>query len=160
MATHWKQLINLDYIGAYSLGGNDLVVKIQSVAKEMVTGDKGKKEMCMVARLENQKPFIINRTNAKMITKLCNSPYIEDWVGKSITLYVSTTSVAGETVECLRVRPTLPTVGGRAKIELTPESDKWADAVKFIAEGGTVEKLLTRYMISEDNQMLLKGGEI
>jgi hypothetical protein len=108
--THYKQLINLDYLGSYSLDGKDLTVKIIKVVQEPVTGTGGKKELCMIAKLEGQKDFILNRTNAKMITKLYGSPYIEDWEGKSITLYSSTTSVGGETVECLRIRPTLPVV--------------------------------------------------
>lgn len=117
--THWKQLINLDYIGAYSLDGKDLTVKITSVGQEQVTGDKGKKEMCMVAHLEGQKPFIINRTNAKTITKIYNTPYLEDWVGKYITLFPTTTSVGGEVVECLRVRQTVPQV---AKVDYSAQT--------------------------------------
>ena len=67
-----------------------------------------KKKIAPVASLKGQKPFIINRTNAKTISKLYDTPYIEDWVGKKITLFPTTTRVAGETVECLRVRPSLP----------------------------------------------------
>lgn len=150
---HWRTMINLDYIGAYMLDGKDMVVKIQSIKKEEVTGDKGKTEMCMVAQLEGQKPFIINRTNSKMLTKLMNSPYIDDWCGKSITIYPTTTSVGGETVECLRIRPTLPEI--KAKIELVPEHPKWATAVTFIGKGGKIEDLLKSYTISEENQTKL-----
>lgn len=107
--THWKKLVNPEYIGAYSLeDGKDLTVSIEKVIREMVTGDGGKKEECTVAYLVGQKPLILNRTNSKTITKIYNSPYIEDWAGKKITLYATTTRVAGETVECLRIRPTIP----------------------------------------------------
>ena len=107
--THWKKLINPEYIGAYSLeNGKDLTVSIEKVIREMVTGDGGKKEECTVAYLVGQKPLILNRTNSKTITKIYNSPYIEDWAGKKITLYATTTRVAGETVECLRIRPAIP----------------------------------------------------
>lgn len=107
--THWKKLVNPDYIGAYSLDdGKDLTVTVEKVVREMVTGDGGKKEECTVAYLKGQKPLILNRTNSKTITKLYNSPYIEDWAGKQITLYATTTRVAGETVECLRIRPQIP----------------------------------------------------
>jgi len=147
--THWKQFCNLDYIGGYSLNGKDLNVKITSIGQEQVVGDKGKKEMCLVAHLEGNKPFIINRTNAKMISKLVGSPFVENWVGKSITLFTSTTSVAGETVECLRIRPTLPTT--KAKVELTPEHPKWDSAVQFVAKGGKVEELLKSYNITPEN---------
>ena len=76
----------------------------------MVTGNGGKKEECTVAKLKDMKPFILNRTNSKTITKLAGSPYIEDWEGLTITVYATTTSVAGEAVECLRVRPMLPRI--------------------------------------------------
>lgn len=103
--THWKRLVNPDYIGAYALpDGEDLTVTIDYVQNEVVTGSGGKKEECMVAHLVGQKPLILNMTNSKSIHKLYG-PYIEDWKGKQITLYASTTKLAGEVVECLRIRP-------------------------------------------------------
>lgn len=109
--THWKRLINLDYIGAYSLeDGKDLNITIEKVVRELVTGNGGKKEECTVAYLRGQKPFIINRTNGKMIQKILGTPFIEDWQGKTVTVYATTTKVAGEEVECLRVRPVLPKI--------------------------------------------------
>lgn len=104
--THWKLLMNPDYIGAYWLPpGEDVTVTIDHVVREIITGNGGKKEECTVAHLKNGvKPFILNATNSKTIAHLYG-PYIEDWAGKKITLYASTTKLAGETVECLRVRP-------------------------------------------------------
>ena len=108
---HWKQLINPDYIGAYTLNGQkEMNITILKVVREMVTGNGGKKEECTVAKLKDMKPFILNRTNSKTITKLAGSPYIEDWEGLTITVYATTTSVAGDTVDCLRVRPMLPRI--------------------------------------------------
>jgi hypothetical protein len=106
--THWKTFVNPLYIGAYTLEGKDLTVKITAVKREMVKGEGGKEETCTVAYLEGQKPFIVNRTNAKTITRVTGSPYIEDWIGKSVTLFPTTTKVAGDVVECLRVRATVP----------------------------------------------------
>ena len=108
--THWKQMVNMDYIGSYALtDGKDLTLTIDHVTREMVTGNGGKKEQCMVLYFKERdyKPMILNRTNAKSITNLCSSPYIEDWSGHRITLYVTTTRLGGETVECLRIRPTV-----------------------------------------------------
>ena len=107
--THWKQLVNTDYIGAYALDGQDLTLTIKTVQHEQVTGTNGKKEVCPVAYFaEDCKPMILNRTNMKQITKLYNSPYIEDWSGKKITIYPTTTKLGGEVVECLRIRPVIP----------------------------------------------------
>lgn len=107
--THWKQLVNTDYIGAYALDGQDMTLTIKMVRHEQITGTNGKKEVCPVAYFrEEQKPMILNRTNMKQITKLYSSPYVEDWEGKKITLYPTTTKLGGEVVECLRIRPTIP----------------------------------------------------
>jgi len=108
--THWKQLVNTDYIGAYALGGEDLTLTIRETRRELVIGANGKKEDCMVIHWmeRDYKPLILNRTNAKSITKLLGSAYVEDWSGKRITLYPTTTKFGGEVVECLRIRPTLP----------------------------------------------------
>ena len=107
--THWKRLQNPDYIGAYWLPeGEDVTVVIDYVQREVITGTGGKKEECSVAHLQGVKPFILNTTNSKTIAKLYG-PYIEDWAGKPITLFASTAKLAGDTVECLRVRPVVAT---------------------------------------------------
>lgn len=109
--THWKKLINPDYIGAYALDpGKDLIVTIKSVGREIVTGPDGKKEECTVAHFEEQdvKPMILNSTNSKMIQKIYKTPYIEDWSGRKIQLYVEKIKAFGELVEALRIRPYIP----------------------------------------------------
>jgi len=116
--THWKQLVNTDYLGAYALkDGEDMVLTIKSVRQEMVTGNGGKKESCTVAHFAETgvKPMILNRTNMKTITKLYKSPYIEDWAGKRIQVYQTTTKLAGETVECLRIRDFIPRASAQDK---------------------------------------------
>ena len=108
--THWKKLINPDYLGAYSLDpGKDMVLTIKVVRKEMVTGADGKKEECIVCYWqEEQKPMILNVTNCKMIAKLLKTPYIERWAGHRIQIGSEVVSAFGEKVEALRVRNTLP----------------------------------------------------
>lgn len=150
--THWKKLINPEYIGAYSLeAGKDLTVTIEKVVREMVTGDGGKKEECTVAYLKGHKPLILNRTNSKTITKLYNSPYIEDWAGKQITLYATTTRVAGETVECLRIRPTLPKAD-----ELLQKVIKSVRAVKSRDELNKIWESSKDYYSNQDFMAVIK----
>ena len=112
--TRWEATVNKDYIGAYSLdngeqGYNQLTVTIDRVQTGKIMTNKGE-EVKTIAYLVGQKPMILNRTNMKELTRLFKSPYIEDWVGKSITLFVSTTRLKGEDVECLRVRGFAPKV--------------------------------------------------
>lgn len=144
--THYKRLMNPDYIGAYALNeGEDLTVVIVSVAREIITGTGGKKEECTVARLKNQKPFILNSTNQKSIAKLYG-PFIEDWAGKPITLFASTTKLAGDTVECLRIRPT---VVRRQPPKITDE--RLTAAIEQIKAGNyDVEKLRSSFTLTPE----------
>lgn len=107
--THWKKYFHPDYIGAYALEpGEEKTVRIKHVKQEQVVGINGKKEECTVAHLDGEKPFILNRTNCKTISKIYGSPFIEDWSGKSITIYAAKVSAFGEEVEALRIRQRAP----------------------------------------------------
>jgi hypothetical protein len=143
--THWKSLINPDYLGAYSLpNGEDMTVTIQYVQVEEIIGTGGKKEHCTVAHMDGQKPMILNVTNSKSIAKLYGQ-FIEDWAGKQITLYATTTKLAGEVVECLRIRPKVLVVE-RRKI-----SDKGLSRALAAIKAGTYTtvKLHEEYELTE-----------
>jgi len=157
--THWKKLNNYDYIGAYSLmDGSDkseLVVQIESVSQEIVKGPSNKQDECLVAQLKGQKPFIINATNAKTISKLASSPYVEDWIGLKITLYVATIRAFGSDVDALRIRPTAP-----ALPILTPKHPKWNGAKESIKAGTvTIEQIKTKYSLSAKDEKTLTDGK-
>ena len=112
--THWKKLENPDYLGAYALQPNqDLVVQIKSVGQEEVYNPtNNKKETCTVARFTDPKvkPMILNVTNCKTISKLYDTPYIEDWTGKYISIYIAKVKAFGETVDALRIKNKVPTI--------------------------------------------------
>jgi len=146
--THWKQLVNPDYIGAYALpNGEDLTVTIESVAREVVTMAGGKKEECTVVRLVKNKPFILNATNSKSIHRLYGA-YIEDWAGKRITLYASTTKFGGELVECLRIRPE---VAKPKKQAITDE--RLLKAIASIQDGAyTIEQLYENFSLTDEQK--------
>lgn len=140
--THWKKLTHPDYLGAYALNpGEDRTLTIKSVASEMVTGTDGKKEECIVARFtENEKPMILNKTNMKTIQKLYKTPYIEDWAGKKITIYIEKVKAFGEVVEALRIREQIPRI-------TPPEPDVFCDVCgkKIVAPHGmTVSAMIKR----------------
>lgn len=157
--THWKRLVNLDYLGVYSLEeGNDMNIKIVSVSKENVKSTNGKQEELIVARLENKKPMIINRTNAKTIQRILGTPYIEEWSGKTVTVYADTTKMAGDIVECLRIRSQLPII---EKEELTPiKTAKWQNALSALKNGKSIQDIQKHYKISTDNIKLLENESI
>ena len=104
--THWKKLTNPNYIGAHDFQPNqELTITLDTISNEMVKGQDGKDEQCIVAKIKGaKKPMILNKTNCKIIAKNLGTPYIEEWTGKSITLYVAKVKAFGEYVEAIRVR--------------------------------------------------------
>ena len=103
--THWKKLVNVNYIGAHDLQpGQEVKLTIESVAKELVKGADGKEEQCVVAKIKGTKPMILNKTNMKIITKVLDTPYIEQWAGKTIVVYAAKVKAFGEIVDALRVK--------------------------------------------------------
>jgi hypothetical protein len=128
--THWKKLNNYDYLGAYSLEpGKDMIATIDMVKKEVVTGTGGKKEECMVVTFKERdlKPMIFNRTNAKTVQKIYRTPYIEEWAGRKIQIYIEPNiRVGGETVEGLRVRDFIPSAGNTVDLSCTDCGDQIA----------------------------------
>lgn len=147
--THWKKLSNPNYLGAYDFEqGEKRVVKIKSVAQELVKGVDGKDEQCIVAQLENSKPIILNKTNCKTITKLFQTPHIEEWGGRKITLIVAKVRAFGETVDALRVEAKAPELP-----ELTPSHAKWEQAKSALAAGKvTIEQIKTNYKLSKKHE--------
>lgn len=151
--THWRKLHNPDYFGAYCLlPGQEITVTIKSVGLESVTGQGGSKEQCTVTRFtdSNIKPLILNVVNQKTIQKVYGTPYIEDWVGKSIIIYHTMEKAFGEMMEVVRIRPKKPTT---IKPKFTPDDKNWSKAVQAIASGaGTIKSLKEKFELSEDDE--------
>lgn len=109
--THWKKLDNPDYMGAYSFQPNEeKTLTIARVGQEEVYNpSSSKKETCTVAHFkENEKPMILNNTNCKMISKVHNTPYIDDWVGLAFVVGVQKVKAFGDVVDAVRIKNKKP----------------------------------------------------
>lgn len=109
--THYRQLYDRDYLGAWDLPENkDVVVTIEKAVGGELTGNGGKKaKKPIISFVGKEKKFVCNVTNAKAIAGLYGN-HVEKWAGKKIALYISTTrdpSTGGDT-PCIRVRPQAP----------------------------------------------------
>ncbi len=61
-----------------------VILTISGIKQETVVTLEGKNPETVIRFKEAQKPMILNVTNAKIITKLYDSPFIEDWIDKKI----------------------------------------------------------------------------
>lgn len=114
---HWKNLANYDYLGAYSLDGiaSEITLTIKLIKVERVTANGGAAEDCIVATFEEKnqdgvevKPMVLNKTNCKIIEKVYGTGDVEQWIGKSIIIYSTTTRFQRDIVPCLRVKEEKP----------------------------------------------------
>lgn len=150
--THWRKLQDNKYLGAYAIAeGADLVVTIKDVKRELIDASEGHVEDACVAYLEGGLlPWIVNITNAKSIARLYGE-FIEDWAGKTVTLYKDQTKLDGEIVDCIRVRAERPSPPPK------PISDaRFNQALAQVQAGEyTVEKLRERFILSEAQEAKL-----
>jgi hypothetical protein len=144
--THWKKLDNPNYLGAYSLMDGtktEMNVTIKNVVTEEVKSDRGS-ESCKVAYFEDlDKPMILNTTNSLTIEKLTGSPYIQDWQGQRICLYIATIKAFGSEMDALRIK----SFKGKSALD----SNRFNKAVQAV-KAGTFDKseLLTKYELTKD----------
>jgi hypothetical protein len=112
--------MNPEYLGAYSLeDGKDIVLTIDYIKVETVTGTDGKKEDLPVCHWkEPEKSMILNATNMKMIAKVLNSNYVEDWSGKKVQIGTEKVRAFGDVVDALRIRRYAPKQTSTAHAEL------------------------------------------
>jgi hypothetical protein len=108
---HWKEMTERDYMFAFDLKGRDVTVTIDRIEAGSVVGTGGKKNKKPLAHFregQSRKPLVLSATNCKTIAAMYGNE-TDNWHGKRITLYPTTTQFGGETVECIRVRPQVPT---------------------------------------------------
>jgi hypothetical protein len=125
----YRSMFDRDYIGAWDLKGKDVTVVITKVEARKLRNQKSQATKPIIFFEKAVKGFACNKTNGKTIAAMYGTD-TDQWVGKAITIYATTTSFGSETVECIRVRPGIPKRGAAeqsppiaAPPEATPESE-------------------------------------
>jgi len=147
MKTHFKKLRNPNYLGAWDLMDDNgkttnVVLTIKEVKKEMVFDGKGGSEECVVVHFTEKKPMVMNATNLKTVSKVLESPFIEDWNGKQIELTTKKIKAFGEMHDALRIVATKPNATPAQPVNVTAIKVK-LNACKTLAELQTSWGLLT-----------------
>ena len=111
MPTDYRSLYGKEWLGSWDLQADDVTVTIVSCAGGELTSVGGRKSKKPVLTIKGtEKKIALNATNGKTIASMYGK-HVEDWAGKRITLYKSSTrnpDGSGD-VECIRIRPTIPT---------------------------------------------------
>jgi hypothetical protein len=137
------------YIAAFELHGQDVTLTIERVVAEIIEGTDNRKDKRPVIYFSNgQKPFVANKTNVKIIVgKLGYGTDPKKWAGRSITLYPTTVKAFGETVEAIRVRPTVSQAAPPRETPPKTLSDRAGDAIEALKKAtdvGAVDRLWSK----------------
>jgi len=103
-------MMDREYMYAFDLQGKDVTVTIEKVTQGDLTalgGRKSKKPLCFFREGREKRPLALNSTNCRTIAALYGDD-TSNWIGQRITLYPAETTMAGEKVACIRVRPSVP----------------------------------------------------
>jgi hypothetical protein len=116
-----RSMFDKAFLYHFDLQGRDVTVVISKVTQGKVMGTDGKAQKKPVVYFEGkEKGLALNITNVRTIGSIYGTFEADKWVGKTITLFPTTTSMAGRTVECIRVRPAKP--GKNAPIDTSPDA--------------------------------------
>lgn len=151
--THYRKVFDSPYLSSADVVGQ-VQLTISRVTQEVDKTKKSKDVFNTVYFQEREirageklKPMILNATNSKMLAKITGTPFIEEWGGTRITVYVDPNVKFGrETVEGLRV------MRAQERKSLTPGmSQVWTNAKEAYRRDGSLEKVLQRYEMSEEH---------
>lgn len=120
-----RMLFDKEFLYSFDLQGRDVTVVIDRVKAGVLTGVGGKKNKKPILYFRGkEKGLGLNITNARTIAGMYGGFESEKWIGKSITLYPSTTTFGDKTVDCIRIRPEVPRPAGRGQAPEESEDDR------------------------------------
>ncbi len=107
---HWRQMFApSQYLAADELLGRDVTLTISavSIGELPIEGSSKTEKRPIVTFKERPKQLVLNKTNSKTIARLYGV-ITKDWLGRAVTLYQDKTKLKGQTVDCIRIRSSVP----------------------------------------------------
>lgn len=151
--THYRKVFDSPYLSSMDVV-DPITLSIARVTQE-VDKTKKTKDVFNTAYFaekfirpgEKLKPMILNATNSKMMAKITGSPFIEDWTGVRVTVYVEKGIKFGrDTVDGLRVMP------AAVRKSIAPDNTKmWEAAKAAYMRDGNLDKVLARADMSDEH---------
>lgn len=119
---HFRSMFHSDYVGSWELPkGKDIVVTITRVeAGELNRPGSRDKKLAPILHFDGKKKgMVLNKTNALTIETIYG-PETDDWIGKRIAIYCTTTQFGRQTVDCIRVRDRVPSSSAKKQPQPIP----------------------------------------
>lgn len=151
--THFKRLLDKDYLGAHDLELNkDYTLTIKDIKVTTITNDKGSKQKGVIHWAEKFKPMILTGPNGMKIAELYKANDYENWIGKQVTLYVNQNEKHfGKLMDVVRVRNYVgkPEI---VKVRIELGSDNYNKLLEWMKSNpaNTIKKAEVNYDIADD----------
>ena len=129
---HWELMFDSNFMRWFHLNGWPALMKIKSCVRQELTMQGGIKNKRPVITFENVnskitdlKPLVMNKTNMGAIARILDSNKPNEWKGKEVVLYPTTTEMYDKTLkkmvtrDCIRIR-----AKADAKLESKPTETK------------------------------------
>lgn len=101
---NYLAMYDSDWLRAVDLQGKPRIVTIRKVEGGVVQNLTKKSRKPVVYFKEYTKPLALNKSNGKSIASLYTGETTA-WVGKQVVLYETETTMNGDVVPCIRIRP-------------------------------------------------------
>ena len=102
--THWRKLAGKEFLVGEMLDGKDTTLTIKSVAIEELQNKQGKEKRPVVSFEKTDLKLVLNVTNMKSISKALDTPFIEEWTGRQVTLTPVKGMFFGEQQTVVRIK--------------------------------------------------------
>jgi len=157
--THYRKVFKSDHLGCADLedmleAKSNLIFQINHVNQEIGVRVAGKKIDANIAYFEEQiKPLVLNATNSKIMKSLTGSPFVEDWKGVMIQLYIDPNAkLKGEIVGGVRISPKSPV---REKKSLQEGTKQWESAVAAFKRDDSLDAVRERVNVTPEQEALI-----
>ena len=105
---HYLSMFDAKYMRSWDLAGREWTLRIMRVEAQELTAQGGRKSKKPIVYFDGaRKALVLNKTNAKAIAGMYGVD-TRGWLGKPVAVYPTTTEMGGEIVDCIRVRPQVP----------------------------------------------------
>jgi len=146
--SHWRKVMGTTFLSGDELEENGNVVTIESYDEEKFFSPKSKTQgdHVVLKFKEISKPMILTNRKAKQISKTLSTPQMDDWVGKTITIYPNQEKHFGEYFKVINIK-----AGEIVKENLDSKHPKWQIACDKLSNGTlTIESIEKHYSINSE----------
>jgi hypothetical protein len=140
MTVDYRAFFDQEFLGVWDLPDGKVAVAVISEVKRQKFYDKNKKgdsSKPIVYFQGKKKGLLCNKTNAGAIAKMYGNN-VKGWIGKPIALYKADVEAFKQTVQAIRVKPTIPNTAGAQEIqERAPDPEAQAQQKAAAGENGS-----------------------